>query len=152
MRVAFVLHSAKRDGAGQAAVELLAGLRECGVEGHVLLPMAGPLAHDLRGVGAAVRVVPYRWWMDRSTPAWKKVVRTAWNAAMVLPVAAVIRRSRCEVVYSNTLAVAVGALAARLLSLPHVWHVHELWGGETGFEFDLGERLSLRLEIGRAYV
>ena len=145
MRVAFVLHSAKRDGAGKAAVEALSGLCERGVESYVLLPAAGPLEAELHPYAAAVKVVPYRWWMDRGTPAWKKAVRTAWNAAMVLPIAAAIRRWRCEVVYSNTLAVAVGALAARLLSLPHVWHFHELWGGETGFEFDLGEKFSLRL-------
>jgi glycosyltransferase involved in cell wall biosynthesis len=64
---------------------------------------------------------------------------------MVVPVSAAIHHWRCQLVYSNTLTVSVGALAAKLLRLPHIWHVHELWGGETGFEFDLGETFSLRL-------
>jgi glycosyltransferase involved in cell wall biosynthesis len=145
MRVAFVLHSARRDGAGKAAVELLAGLRDHDVEAFVLLPMAGPLAAELRPYARAVEVIPYRWWLDRGTPGWKKILRTLWNLLMVLPVSRAIHRWRCQVVYTNTLAVSVGALAAKLLGLPHVWHFHELWGGETGLEFDLGEKRSLHL-------
>jgi len=145
MRVAFLLHLAQRDGAGKAFLELLDGLRNSGVEALVLVPGRGPLVSDLESRAAAVRVVPYRWWADRDTPLWKKALRSCWNLIMVLPVSVVVWRWKCELVYTNTMTVSVGALAAKLLGLPHLWHVHELWGGETGFEFDLGERLSLRL-------
>ena len=145
MRVAFLLHLAQRDGAGKAFLELLDGLRSSGVEALVLVPGRGPLVSDLESRAAAVRVVPYRWWADRDTPLWKKALRSCWNLIMVLPVSVVVWRWKCELVYTNTMTVSVGALAAKLLGLPHLWHVHELWGGETGFEFDLGERLSLRL-------
>jgi len=145
MRVAFVLHSAKRDGAGKAFLELIDGLRGTEVQAMVLLPKAGPLAEDINARGVRAVIVPYRWWMDRGTPAWTKAVRTIWNLLMALPVAVVLRLWKCEVVYTNTLTISAGGFAARILRLPHVWHVHELWGGETGFEFDLGERLSLRL-------
>jgi glycosyltransferase involved in cell wall biosynthesis len=145
VRVAFVLHSAKRDGAGNAAVELLASLRQHDIEAYVLLPTAGPLEAELRAYAAAVRVIPYRWWIDRGTPAWKRVLRTTWNLAMAVPVTAVLRRWKCDVVYTNTLTISVGAFAARLLHLSHVWHIHELFGGGTGLAFDLGEKRSLRL-------
>jgi len=145
MRVAFVLHLARRDGAGRAFLELLDFLRGSGVELFVLAPGKGPLLDDLRRRSVVTEVVPYRWWADRGTPSWKRILRTCWNLLMVLPVSATLRRRRCVLVYTNTMTVSVGALAAKLLGLPHVWHFHELWGGETGFEFDLGERLSLRL-------
>jgi glycosyltransferase involved in cell wall biosynthesis len=145
MRVAFLLHLAKRDGAGHAFLELLDGLKSSGVEAFVLVPGRGPLLSDVESRAAAVAVVPYRWWLDRDTPWWKKILRCGWNLAMVVPVSRAIRRWGCRIVYSNTLTVSVGALAAKRLRLPHVWHVHELWGGETGFEFDLGEWFSLRL-------
>jgi glycosyltransferase involved in cell wall biosynthesis len=145
VRAAFVLHSAKRDGAGNAAVELLASLRQHDIEAFVVLPSAGPLEADLRPHAAAVKIIPFRWWLDRNTPWWKRFLRTGWNLLMVVPVSAAIHHWRCQLVYSNTLTVSVGALAAKLLRLPHIWHVHELWGGETGFEFDLGETFSLRL-------
>jgi glycosyltransferase involved in cell wall biosynthesis len=145
MRVAFVLHLAKRDGAGNAAVELLASLRGRDVEAFVLLPSTGPLEVELRPHVAAVKVIPYRWWLDRDTPWWKKILRTTGNLMTVLPLCRAIRRWGCQIVYTNTLTVSVGAMAARLLGLPHVWHVHEMWGGVTGLEFDLGARFSLRL-------
>jgi glycosyltransferase involved in cell wall biosynthesis len=140
-----VLHSARRDGAGKAGLELVKGLRETDVEAMILLPKSGPLLDDIRAQGVEYAIVPYRWWMDRHTPPWKKLLRTMWNLAMVVPVVVVLRRWKCELVYTNTMTVSVGALAAKLLGLPHVWHFHELWSGETGFEFDLGEKLSLRL-------
>jgi len=145
MRVAFVLHLARHDGAGKAILELLDVLRKSNVEAFVIVPGRGPLVSDLESRAAAVTVIPYRWWADRDTPLWKKALRSCWNLIMVLPVSVVVWRWKCELVYTNTMTVCVGALAAKLLGLPHVWHFHELWGGETGFEFDLGERLSLRL-------
>jgi glycosyltransferase involved in cell wall biosynthesis len=145
MRVAFVLHLARHDGAGKAILELLDALRKSEVEALVLVPGRGPLISDLDSRAAAVTVIPYRWWADRDTPAWKKALRSCWNLIMVLPVSVVVWRWKCELVYTNTMTVSVGAMAAKLLRLPHVWHFHELWGGETGLEFDLGEKLSLYL-------
>lgn len=43
-----------------------------------------------------------------------------------LMVRRLIRKHDIELVYSNTLAVVPGALAARLTGTPHVWHVHEM--------------------------
>lgn len=145
LRVAFVLHSSKQDGAGKAALELLAGLRPLGVKAFVLLPSRGPLETEVRDVAEDVRIIPYRWWMDRSTPGWKKLLRSLWNLAMIAPVAIAIRKWQCNVVYSNTLTISVGGFAARLLRLPHLWHFHELWSREADFVFDLGERTSLKL-------
>jgi glycosyltransferase involved in cell wall biosynthesis len=143
--VGFVLHSAKRDGAGLALLELLDALGTESVRPFATLPKAGPLVEDLRGRGVPVAVVPYRWWLDRATPGWKKVVRSAWNVGCAVPLARRLRAWGCDVVYTNTLTVVTGALAAARLGLPHVWHAHELWGGATGFEFDLGEPRSLAL-------
>jgi glycosyltransferase involved in cell wall biosynthesis len=145
LRVAFILHLAKHDGAGKAFLELVGFLRASEVEPFVLAPAEGSLLADLRRQSVPVAIVPYRWWADRDTPAWKKALRSCWNLIMVLPVSVVVWRWKCEVVYTNTITVSVGALAAKLLRLPHIWHFHELWGGETGFEFDLGQERSLAL-------
>ena len=37
----------------------------------------------------------------------------------------IIRQQRIDLVYSNTVTVVEGALAARAEGLPHVWHIHE---------------------------
>ncbi len=145
IRVAFVLHLAERDGAGKAFVELVDALAGSDVEPVAFIPSPGPLASDLRRRDVEVVTVPYRWWAERATPRWKRLARTAWNLATIPVVAAAVRTRRCEAVVTNTITVASGALAARLLGLPHLWYVHELWGGETGLAFDVGEARALRL-------
>jgi len=145
MRVAFVLHLAKRDGAGKAFLELVDALRGKGLEPVVLVPSGGPLVADLERRGLEVARVPYRWWAERGTPWWKRVARSIWNLVTVPFVCAALRSRRCEAVVTNTITVVTGAVAARLLRLPHLWYVHELWGGDSGLRFDLGETRSLRL-------
>ncbi|HVN77007.1 MAG TPA: glycosyltransferase family 4 protein [Thermoanaerobaculaceae bacterium] len=145
MRVAFVLHLAERDGAGKAFLELLDALRGGTVAPVALVPSGGPLVAELERRGVEVVTVPYRWWAERRTPLWKRPARAVWNLLTVPLVAAVVRSRRCEAIVTNTIMVASGAVAARLLGLPHVWYVHELWGGDTGIRFDLGEALSMRL-------
>jgi len=49
------------------------------------------------------------------------------------------------VVVTNTLARPVGAIAARIARIPHVWYIHEYVRSDHAFEFDIGERASLWL-------
>jgi glycosyltransferase involved in cell wall biosynthesis len=143
--IGFVLHSAKRDGANLAFLELADGLAATGLRPVATVPSDGPMRGELLRRGIPVSPVWYRWWLDRGTPVWKRAGRSAWNVAMAFPLALRLRRLGADVVVTNTLTVVSGAVAARVLGLRHVWHVHELWGGETGFEFDLGAGRSLRL-------
>ena len=50
---------------------------------------------------------------------WRFVCSVVWLLALM-------RRERVAVVHSNTLAVIPGAIAARLLGIPHAWHIHEI--------------------------
>jgi glycosyltransferase involved in cell wall biosynthesis len=143
--VGVVLHSSKLDGAGLALLELFDALPANVARAIVFAPRRGPLCNELEARRLPYEIVPYRWWMDRGTPAAKRGARSAWNVAMALPLALRLRRRNVDLVYTSTLNVVTGALAARLLNLPHVWHVHELWGAGSGFTFDLGVRRSLGL-------
>jgi glycosyltransferase involved in cell wall biosynthesis len=64
---------------------------------------------------------------------------------MVPHVAAAVVRHKCDVVYTNTITVCVGAFAARLVRRPHVWHIHEFVYEHHRLAFDLGPWISLRL-------
>jgi glycosyltransferase involved in cell wall biosynthesis len=49
---------------------------------------------------------------------------------------------------TNTVTVPLGAVAARIAGVPHVWYLHEYGSAHHGVRFDLGRALSLRL-VGR---
>jgi glycosyltransferase involved in cell wall biosynthesis len=145
MRVCFISHTSAKGGAERALLELVDGLKERGVECYVILPGDGPLADEMRKRAVAFSTLPYKHWMGKNSPIWKRIGRTVLNFAMAIPIAVSIRRWKCDVVYSNTITVCVGALAARLLGLPHVWHIHEFGYEDHGLVFDLGQRFSLWL-------
>jgi glycosyltransferase involved in cell wall biosynthesis len=52
---------------------------------------------------------------------------------------------RPDIVFTNTLSVWVGAIASRVVGLPHIWHIHEYVKEDHGMIFHLGETLSLSL-------
>jgi glycosyltransferase involved in cell wall biosynthesis len=148
VRVAWVSHNYQiTGGAERAMVAAIEGLRARDVEVAILLPGAGELADVLRPLGVRVHEVPFCWWAtlyeDRRLFRWKRTGRNLLHA----PAAArVLREFRADVVVTNTLVTPIGAYAAALARLPHVWFMHEMYGPDGhGWRFDLGERLGMGL-------
>jgi len=72
-------------------------------------------------------------------------MRFAINLGVLPYLVSVLAGWRCDIVYTNTVMVWVGAVAARVLRRPHIWHVHEFGVEGLGMVFDLGEELSLKV-------
>ena len=145
MKVCFISHSAAKGGAERSLLELVDVLREKGIEGYVVLPVHGPLVEELTKRGIAFCILPYKWWMGKDSPTWKRVGRILLNLVTIIPLVLRIKRWECDVVYTNTVTVCVGAFAARFLEIPHLWHIHEFGYEDHGLLFDLGSKLSLWL-------
>ena len=145
MRVCFVSHTSGWGGAERALVELIEALKKRGVDCYVLLPRGGDLVRELRERHIPFRMFPYRMWVGRNSPLWKRVGRAMLTLATVVPVANAMMRWRCDIVVTNTFTVCVGALAAKLVGRPHVWYVHDFIYEHHGFTFDLGSRFSFWL-------
>ena len=139
MRICFISHSAGRYGAELALLELLQGLLRSGIEVLVLVPKKGPLLDELDRLNIEWRIIGYPVWMSRPRALPYRVMRLLKTAFMSIRVAQVIKNWKADVVYTNTVVTGVGALAARLLRLPHIWHSHESLRHNPSQEFDLGE-------------
>ncbi len=149
MRVCFVSHTAARNGAELALLELLQGLHRLGVQCLVFVPKKGPLLEELDRLNIEWRLVSYPWWWKlRGKSLPRRVFRTLHGLAAAVRIAVVLRRWHCDVVVTNTVAVAAGAFAAWLARKPHVWHLHESAYRDTRITFDLGNHLSARLIEG----
>lgn len=152
MRIFWVSHVGgdSLGGAERSLVESVAGLRERGVEATVVVPSAGRLASMLEDAGGSVVVLPHVWWAwaGRRPAAWRIRRRAAavfHSAGPYRKLAALLRQEKPDLVVTNTLAVPVGALAARSARIPHVWYVHEFGREDHRLGFLLGERMTLRL-------
>ena len=146
-RLCLIAHSAKLEGADRSLVETARLLRARGTELHVLVPRRGPLLEELDRVEIPYTVCPYGWWLGKRGERWtKRAFRYAVLGASLATLSWVRFRfhGRFDVVYSNTLASPAGALIARWLGVPHVWHVREFVEEDHGLMFLLGRSNSLR--------
>jgi len=130
LRVALLSHSGGLYGAERALLRLAIGLaRRPDFRPLVLVPFKGPLHQRCRDYGIAVAVVGYPKWLTKRHGNVLKlaalVLRSLWAWR---PLMARLRRFQPDVVYSNTAANPMGALAARRLRVGHVWHLHEFAG------------------------
>lgn len=121
-------------------LETIEVLQESGVECYVVLPSRGPLLAELEKLHIPNRVTPYALWVSQHPRSLPRRARAILNmAAKSVLIARQARRWGCDILYSNTATVCVGAFAAALLGRPHVWHLHE-FGARVGLRFIFGEK------------
>ncbi len=133
-------------GGPRSFLETIDILKQEGVECFVLMPGYGPLEDELSRRGVPVCVIPYKAWIDNPNIGRRARLRKLLkNLAMTPRIAVKIMRWQCDIVYTNTISVGVGAFAAALLGRPHVWHIREFIYEDHGQVFDLGRELTLRL-------
>ncbi|MCW3840037.1 glycosyltransferase family 4 protein [Micromonospora yasonensis] len=126
MHILFVSHSADLMGAERSLAALVREAVE--IRGHqvtVSLPAEGPLRAELTRVGAAVVVLPTRLWMGRRHTALVGLVRSGQAAASVPRYWRYLRRTRPDLVVTNSAVVPAGAIAARMARIQHVWTIRE---------------------------
>ncbi len=144
MNICFISHSARLGGAEMVLLETIEVLQESGVRCYAVLPARGPLLAELEKLHVPVLVTSYALWMSREGLSFLRRLRALLNmAAKAVLIACQAARWSCDIIYSNTATVCVGAFAAALLGRPHVWHLHE-FGPKMGLRFMFGERWSHR--------
>ena len=145
MRICFISHSSSKLGAERSLLEMVDALREHGVECYVILPSYGPLSKELQLRGITNCNLPFKWWASNAPTLWHRVKTTLLNVFCTMIVAIKLKIWKCNIVLSNTTVICVGAFAAKLLRLPHVWYIREYGFEHLGYSFHLGENVSLKL-------
>ena len=143
MRVCFISHSAGRYGAELALLELLQGLVKLGVRCLVLVPQKGPILGELDRMNIEWRIIHYPKWTSRSFLS--RIARILISLVIAVRMAQILSQWRCDVVYTNTSIICVGAFAAWLARKPHVWHSHESSRQKPKIESKVGEYWMLHL-------
>lgn len=99
------------------------------VEPIVVLPtdvMPGPLSAALYERGIRVERVPLPILRRRYSSPIGIVLMVGRGIVGLVSLWRIGRREGVAVVHSNTAAILIGPLAAALLRVPHVWHIHEI--------------------------
>lgn len=116
---------------------MLEGLQEYGVESYVMVPGRGSVVEVLAEKNIPYRILPFKRWMSRNR--WKAPARLGMNAALLPLFVRQFKKWDIDLVYSNDSEVVMGAFAARVLGLPHVWHIREMADSALGLSYDWGQ-------------
>ncbi len=144
-RILHVLNGAA-GGAALSTIDLMLGLRGQGIGSAVVCHDSGTAAERRRLEEAAegrASFTPLYWWNRKiRAAAWKRpllelrqLYATGFVRGSTQQVARAAERWDCDLIHTNTLTTPEGGRAARLLKLPHVWHVRELVGPGMPYRF-----------------
>ena len=132
--VLFISHDSNLHGAQTCLAELLRAIDRKRFRPFLISPAEGPLNDLVRRLGIPVAVRRLKPW------AIPRLAANSHRAAIlasvlsglrdrVWAIAKQIEMHDIDVVYTNTVTILEGALAARLMKRPHVWYLHEVLRG-----------------------
>jgi len=149
MRICFVLHTSGMGGAERVSLELIEVLVKKGIQCFAILPSYGLIVEVLKKRNIPFKIISYKWWArEMGSPIWKRMGRLAINLIKTFYVMRQIRKWKVNIIYSNTITICVGAFAAKLLHLPHIWHIHEFGKEDFCLHFDFGEKIAMMMMKG----
>lgn len=152
MKICFISNCPRIGGAERVLLETIDVLLQEGIECRVLLPGAGKFAEELERRGIPHVIIRSAFLTLPGEPTvWRRLKAAARILMATLLVAREIVASKCDVVYSNTVTVGHGAIAAALLNKPHIWHLHEFGREDHGYGYYFGEKFSCQA-VGRLSV
>lgn len=116
MNTLFVSHSGWKGGATSMLLEVIREFIGLG-EVHCVVPSRGNLADELELLGVTVHKIGLKWFAGEDASQGKKI-------------ASLIYQYKIDLVITNTITVADGALAALVTRTPHIWYIHEILSGD----------------------
>ena len=134
MKVLFIKSSTRTHGGGSKAfMQMLYGLIALGVTPMVILPDKKGLYTTLRSMGVACVTLRYRMSVYPWTNSLKDkflfiprlLGRMIVNNLAVLQIIPIVKQFKPDIIHTNVSVIAIGYYVARLLKIPHVWHIRE---------------------------
>jgi glycosyltransferase involved in cell wall biosynthesis len=125
IRLCSIQPNAERGGSDQAQLRMLRSLPRGEFECHIVVPAEPPLRAELDAAGITVHIVPMRR-ISRSHRLLDWVAYALAWPVTVLRLAWVLRRSKIDVVHTNSFHSWYGFAAAALVRRPHCWHGREI--------------------------
>lgn len=132
MKILFISHSSKIGGAEKSLFNLLKFLPKDKLECHCLFPNTGPLEKKVNSLGIKTYISNLRWWINRNKNPIIKILDFCQGLKeRTEKIVEIIRMNNIDLVITNTIVVGDGAIAAKMIGVPHIWYVRELLSSDT---------------------
>ncbi len=155
MKVAFITQYTELYGANRSLLNLIDGLKLKGVIPYVITPSEGKITDALKIRDVKFAVIPIKCWVDSNR--FKKnstninnlyqvaayyrhaIKRLYWNLRVIPFFTNQLKEWNVDIIYTNSLVIPTGALVARRLKLPHIWHMREFIDIDYNLHYDWGK-------------
>lgn len=154
MKVTFITHYKSLYGANRSLINLIEGLKNFKVASYVIVPDEGDLTDALSNKNIPFAILPIQKWMseqksivsftDYLQRRYCAIRRLGLNVRTLFPLIKLLKAWNIDIVYTNSAVTPIGALVAKYLSLPHVWHVREFGDLDYGLYHDWGRYIFRR--------
>ena len=129
--IVFVNHSRELHGSEQVMIETLRQCRAQGWRVTMVLPINQPDGGLAQVVEKYAEVI-YLNYKNMGDGSFRTMAVQIYNLSAVVRLIRWIRKNQVDLIYSNTSVILLGAIAARWLHIPHIWHWHEVPSKEFG--------------------
>lgn len=145
--IAIISHSSNLNGAERCLVETVKVLRQSNIYNRIVvyLPYDGKLRSLIESF-SEVRIAYLPWWISSRKYTFQEKIKLSKQlikASMAL--SKEFAREKYSLIITNTIATPIGALAAKLVHIPHMWFVHELGQLDHGYGYGYSKNLSYML-------
>ncbi len=136
MNVIYILHESGMGGAVQSLLDMLAAAQER-LNPIVIIPSRGIVEERLQQMNLVYYVIPYLSDYGQigvhTQAEVDRVFNDNYRAALELQ--EIIKQEKIQLIHSNSSANSVGAMAALIAGIPHVWHIREFLEEDFDCEF-----------------
>ena len=153
-----IILNAPGGGATQGIKEFLQSRDENAIECQVVFPSHPNKEQQewMKKHGVKMHVVPLFWWNSlRGLPLpfrlWLFLRHNLGSAFRLFPlwrICRIIKQEKIDMVYSGSILVIEGALAAKLSRVKHLWHIKETFGSAGRVKFFMPDKWLQRLMLG----
>ncbi len=136
--ILYVIHNSDMYGATLSSLDLIVGLkRKYGIKPIVLIPTKGKIEDVLQKEGITYEIKYFPWWVSsvklKFTDLIKFFFYNLYNYYKLIYKS--IKKYQINYVYSNSAAINVGLILAKLLKVKHIWHLREFLQEDFGFNY-----------------
>ncbi len=135
--VSFVSHSAELGGAERALLDIIDAVASEGVFVHVVIPGHGPIEHEFSKRNVFYEIVELPWWANIGDCSVQEIQKSIKESALMLALKLAIVNP--DLIFTSTSVISAGAIAAKMLDIPHIWNISEFGVADHGVKYMLNE-------------
>lgn len=149
MHICIFAHETSLWGATRSLIGLIDNLLKYGVEISVITRGKGVLNEILNQKGVFNKSYDFYWWMVQDRPRNKhlmwlvKFIIEKRNEKITHEIVDLLRERNIDIIHTNDSVIDIGARTAKILGIPHIWHIREYGKEDKNLIFINGEKNSI---------